>query len=208
MKGLLLKDFYVIRSGLLILLLTFVFVGAGMSFVISPWVLVVIFTVTLSFQSAVTVQTDKSSQWDRFSVTLPVSRKQTIASKYVMYLLLSLAGLATGTVISAICAWFQQGFDAESLLQYSSLAIIVSLLPGSISIPCSFLLDEEKSMVGMILAYMITSGIIVAVILVFSKYMNLQENVGMVIGILAVISVVLYVISWLVCPPRICKKDM
>lgn len=208
MKGLLLKDFYVIRSGLLILLLTFVFVGAGMSFVISPWVLVVIFTVTLSFQSAVTVQTDKSSQWDRFSVTLPVSRKQTIASKYVMYLLLSLAGLATGTVISVVCAWFQQGFDAESLLQYSSLAIIVSLLPGSISIPCSFLLDEEKSMVGMILAYMITSGIIVAVILVFSKYMNLQENVGMVIGILAVISVVLYVISWLVCPPRICKKDM
>ena len=208
MKGLLLKDFYVIRSGLLILLLTFVFVGAGMSFVISPWVLVVIFTVTLSFQSAVTVQTDKSSQWDRFSVTLPVSRKQTIASKYIMYLLLSLAGLATGTVISVVCAWFQQGFDADSLLQYSSLAIIVSLLPGSISIPCSFLLDEEKSMVGMILAYMITSGIIVAVILVFSKYMNLQENVGMVIGILAVISVVLYVISWLVCPPRICKKDM
>ena len=208
MKGLLLKDFYVIRSGLLILLLTFVFVGAGMSFVISPWVLVVIFTVTLSFQSAVTVQTDKSSQWDRFSVTLPVSRKQTIASKYIMYLLLSLAGLATGTVISVVCAWFQQGFDAESLLQYSSLAIIVSLLPGSISIPCSFLLDEEKSMIGMILAYMITSSIIVAVILVFSKYMNLQENVGMVIGILAVISVVLYVISWLVCPPRICKKDM
>ena len=180
MKGLLLKDFYVIRSGLLILLLTFVFVGAGMSFVISPWVLVVIFTVTLSFQSAVTVQTDKSSQWDRFSVTLPVSRKQTIASKYIMYLLLSLAGLATGTVISVVCAWFQQGFDAESLLQYSSLAIIVSLLPGSISIPCSFLLDEEKSMVGMILAYMITSGIIVAVILVFSKYKNHQENVGMV----------------------------
>ena len=59
MKGLLLKDFYIIRSGLLILLLTFVFVGAGMSFLISPLVLIVIFTVTLSFQSAVTVQTDK-----------------------------------------------------------------------------------------------------------------------------------------------------
>ena len=66
MKGLLLKDFYIIRSGLLILLLTFVFVGAGMSFLISPLVLIVIFTVTLSFQSAVTVQTDKSSQWDSF----------------------------------------------------------------------------------------------------------------------------------------------
>lgn len=208
MKGLLLKDFYIIRSGLLILLLTFVFVGAGMSFVISPWVLIVIFTVTLSFQSAVTVQTDKSSQWDKFSVTLPVSRKQTISSKYVMYLLLSLAGLGIGAVISIICAWFQKGFDVRSLFLYSSLAIIVSLLPGSISIPCSFWLDEEKSMIGTILAYMVTSGIIVAVTLILNKYMNLQENMSMVIGILAVVSVILYVISWLVCPPGICRKDM
>lgn len=208
MKGLLLKDFYIIRSGLLILLLTFAFIGAGMSFVISPWVLIVIFTVTLSFQSAVTVQTDKSSQWDRFSITLPVSRKQTIASKYVMYLLLSLVGLGVGTVISIVCAWFQEGFDAESLLTYSSLAIIVSLLPGSISIPCSFWLDEEKSMIGTILAYMVTSGIIAAVVLIFNKYMNLQENISMVIGILAVISVILYTMSWLVCPPKISKKDI
>lgn len=208
MKGLLLKDFYIIRSGLLILLLTFVFIGAGMSFVISSWVLLVIFTVTLSFQSAVTVQTDKSSQWDRFSVTLPVSRKQTISSKYVMYLLLSLAGLGIGAIISIVCALFQNNFDVESLLMYSSLAIIVSILPGSISIPCSFWLDEEKSMIGMILAYMVTSGIIVAVVLIFNKYMNLQENIGMIIGILAVISVILYAISWLVCPSRICRKDI
>ena len=102
----------------------------------------------------------------------------------------------------------QKGFDIESLLMYSSLAIIVSLLPGSISIPCSFWLDEEKSMIGMILAYMITSGVIVAVVLIFNKYMNLQENIDMVIGILAIISVILYIISWLVCPSRICKKDM
>ncbi len=208
MKGLLLKDFYIIRSGLLILLLTFAFVGAGMSFVISPWVLIVIFTVTLSFQSAVTVQTDKSSQWDKFSVTLPVSRMQTIASKYVMYLLLSLVGLGIGAIISIVCAWFQKGFDVESLLIYSSLAIIVSLLPGSISIPCSFWLDEEKSMIGTILAYMVTSGIIVAVALIFNKYMNLQENIGMVIGILAAISVILYIISWLICSSKICGKDM
>lgn len=208
MKGLLLKDFYVIRSGLLILLLTFVFIGAGMSFVISPWVLIVIFTVTLSFQSAVTVQTDKSSQWDKFSVTLPVSRRQTVASKYVMYLLLSLAGAGIGAVISILCAWFQKGFDTEALLMYSSLAMVVSLLPGSISIPCSFWLDEEKSMVGTILAYMATSGIIAAVVFLLNHYMDLQENIGMVIGALAGISVILYAISWLVCPSKICRKDL
>lgn len=208
MKGLLLKDFYIIRSGLLILLLTFAFVGAGMSFVISPWVLIVILTVTLSFQSAVTVQTDKSSQWDKFSVTLPVAKTQIISSKYAMYLLLSFAGMGIGAVVSILCALIQNSFDMGSLLMYSGLAIIVSLLPGSISIPCSFWLDEEKSMIGTILSYMVTSGIIVAVVLIVNNYMDLKENIGIVLGALTVISVILYAISWMVCSPRICRKDI
>lgn len=208
MKGLLLKDFYVIRSGLLILLLTFAFIGTGMAFVISPWVLVVIFTVTLSFQSAVTIQTDKSSQWNKFSVTLPVPRKQIVSSKYAMYFLLSLAGLVIGAAISTVCALVQNNFDAEALLMYSSLAAIVSMLPGSISIPCSFWLDEEKSMVGTILSYMVTSGIIVITVLILNQYINLQDHISLAIGVLAAVSIILYGISWCVCPSKICRKDI
>ena len=37
MKGLLLKDYYLIRDGMVILLLTFVAVGAGLAFLTSPW---------------------------------------------------------------------------------------------------------------------------------------------------------------------------
>ena len=205
MKGLLLKDLYIIRSGLFILLLTFIFIGTGMAFVISPWVLIVIFTVTLSFQSAVTIQTDKSSQWDKFSVTLPVPRKQIVSSKYVMYFLLSLAGLVIGAAISTICALLQNNFDAAPLLMYSNLAVIVSMLPGSISIPCSFWFDEEKSMVGTILSYMVTSGIIVGTVLILNQYIKLQDHISMVIGVLAVISIIFYAISWCLCPSKICR---
>ena len=67
MKGLLLKDYYLIRDGMVILLLTFVAVGAGLAFLTSPWVLIVVAGATMSFQGAMTVQSDRSSQWDRFS---------------------------------------------------------------------------------------------------------------------------------------------
>lgn len=61
-------------------------------------------------------------------------------------------------------------------------------------------------MIGMILAYMITSGVIVAVVLIFNKYMNLQENIDMVIGILAIISVILYHHIMVGMPSRFAKK--
>lgn len=50
MKGLLLKDYYLIRDGMVILLLTFVAVGAGLAFLTSPWVLTVVAGATMSFR--------------------------------------------------------------------------------------------------------------------------------------------------------------
>lgn len=88
MKGLLLKDYYLIRDGMVILLLTFVAVGAGLAFLTSPWVLIVVAGATMSFQGAMTVQSDRSTQWDRFSAVLPLPRSTAVSEKYVLYLLL------------------------------------------------------------------------------------------------------------------------
>lgn len=79
MKGLLLKDYYLIRDGMVILLLTFVAVGAGLAFLTSPWVLIVVAGATMSFQGAMTVQSDRSTQWDRFSAVLPLPRSTVVS---------------------------------------------------------------------------------------------------------------------------------
>lgn len=81
MKGLLLKDYYLIRDGMVILLLTFVAVGAGLAFLTSPWVLIVVAGATMSFQGAMTVQSDRSTQWDRFSAVLPLPRSTAVSEK-------------------------------------------------------------------------------------------------------------------------------
>ena len=84
MKGLLLKDFLIIREGLLIMFFTMVAIGIGMVILVSPWVLTVIAGVSLSMTAVTTIQNDKTTQWDKFSATLPVSRAQIISSKYFM----------------------------------------------------------------------------------------------------------------------------
>ena len=47
MKGLLLKDYYIIKSSLLILAVVFVIIGASLSYLSTPWVLTVLATVLL-----------------------------------------------------------------------------------------------------------------------------------------------------------------
>lgn len=104
MKGLLLKDYYLIRDGMVILLLTFVAVGAGLAFLSSPWVLIVVAGATMSFQGAMTVQSDRSTQWDRFSAVLPLPRSTVVSEKYVLYLLLCALGMALGLAVGGIAA--------------------------------------------------------------------------------------------------------
>ena len=68
MKGLLLKDYYLIRDGMVILLLTFVAVGAGLAFLTSPWVLIVVAGATMSFQ-AVSYTHLASAAWPSIATT-------------------------------------------------------------------------------------------------------------------------------------------
>ena len=63
MKGLLLKDFLIIREGLLIMFFTMVAIGIGMVILVSPWVLTVIAGVSLSMTAVTTIQNDKTTQW-------------------------------------------------------------------------------------------------------------------------------------------------
>lgn len=44
---------------------------------------------TLSMQVGATISMDKAAQWDRYSATLPLSRRQVIGEKYALAYLLS-----------------------------------------------------------------------------------------------------------------------
>ena len=208
MKGLLLKDFYIIQDSLLMLFIIFVVTGAAMAFLISPWVLMSMTATTLSIIAITTIQNDKSTQWNKFSATLPISRIQIISSKYCLYLLLCAMGVVLGLIVSVSASILKSNFDINSLLLNLYLAIIVSLIPGSISIPCSFLIEEEKIIVGIVLSYIATAVLLIGFTSILRHFINMEDNMNLVYGIITVVSVVVYLLSWLICPKKLCNRDI
>ena len=148
MKGLLLKDYYLIRSVLSIMLTVFVVVGIGMSFLTSTWVLTVLATVMLGMISVSTINMDKNSGWRKVSVVLPVSRKTILDSKYILYVLLSGAGLLLGIILSVMVSVWKGQPDDPSMLLFVSISIAMALFSGSMTIPFAFLFSEEKRMIN------------------------------------------------------------
>lgn len=201
MKGLLLKDYYLIRSILYIILVVFVVVGIGLSFLTSTWVLAVIATVMLGMISVTTINMDKSSGWRKISVVLPVSRKTFLDSKYILYLLLSGIGLFLGITLSVIVSIFKGQLDYHSMLLFVSISIAMALFAGSMTIPFAFLFSEEKSMLGLIIAYPLSAMIFVGAALLF-------DNKLMACGLVAIAGVVLYIISWTVSRKHIANRDI
>ena len=201
MKGLLLKDYYLIRSILYIILAVFAVIGIGMSFLTSTWVLTVIATAMLGMISVTTINMDKSSGWRKISVVLPVSRKTFLDSKYILYLLLSGIGLFLGITLSVIVSVFKGQLDYNSMLQFISISIAMALFSGSMTIPFAFLFSEEKSMLGLIIACPLSAAVFVGVAL-------LIDNKLIACGLVVIAAVVLYIMSWSVSRKYIANRDI
>lgn len=208
MRGLILKDFYIIRDALLLPLLIMAVLGIALSIVSSPWLLIIIAGTSFGMMAVTTIQSDKVAQWDKFSVTLPVSRVQIISSKYCLYLLLSIFGVLVSTIICAVASTINSGFDISTLLMYVYFAMIMTLLPASVNIPCSFLLDGEKSIAGVILSYVVTAGAFTGLRALLSHFMDIDGNSLFVYGIVSAFSVVAYLFSWLISPKILSHKEL
>lgn len=166
MKGLLRKDFYVVRKNLLLMGLMFAIAGGFIAAITSPWILAILGAVMLGSVSVSTIISDKSAQWDRFSASLPVAGRTVVSSKYLLYGLLSLAGLLLGTALAALLCLVLRSWDTELLWFQISVGITVSLLSGSISIPCGLRFAEEQATVAMMLSYAVTSAVFVGIVVV------------------------------------------
>ena len=202
MKGLLLKDFYTTKANILVALLSCLVMAIGLSFVISSSVVIILVAILLSMTVSGTIISDKKNKWTQYSVTLPVSKKQIISSKYIAYLFWVIVGLIVGTLICLIVLKITNTTDNYMNI-FIGFSIIISLLSGSIIMPCNFVLPEEQSIIGTILAYSLTSGILALSILGLNQMFNVRENMNMTLVICCIISAVIYIISWIVSSQKI-----
>lgn len=169
MKGLLLKDWYLIcrhcRAYLMILV---VFLGIGL---FSPEsIFFLYYPVLMAGSIPVTLLSyDSMSRWESYSRTFPYSEGQLVAAKYLISLL---AVLVTALVTVLAYGAIQGGTDWMALLSMGCMVLALGLLTPALMLPWVFKFGAEK---GRIVFYVV----LVLLMLVCGVFVGFSNSMEM-----------------------------
>ena len=157
MKGLLVKDLLVLRKyarTMVVFILVYIVVFSMLD---SVDVISGMVTLVLAMMSVATFSYDELAKWDRFGLTMPVSRKQVVASRYLVCLLSTVFGSAITLAFSLVSGFLRKTGDlTQSLLStYTILAVATLFL--SLILPFLYKFGPERGRLFMILVFLLPS---------------------------------------------------
>lgn len=200
MRGLILKDLLSLK-GTLMILAVFVafyaiigFVGDNSSMVTG------VLAIVIMMLPANSISYDEFYHWDRLVLTMPVSRKMVVQSKYLLCFLLAGFVLVFGTISSALIA----RNIMEGLITNFFVAL-VSLLISVIALPCMLKWGAQRGRLVIVLLCGV-AGSLMALVMFSLKWgwgdmavmssAHLSEQ--MLIAILILCTVAVVVISYFI----------
>ena len=165
MRGLLLKDFYNLRTTLKTMLMVLVIFIAFVIIRHYEFALPLIPVLLSSSLLTTVINLDKHSKWNMLMVTAPIQKKKLVSEKYVLLMLLNVCGILIGTVVS-IPFIVSGKIKLVSFLDMTLLGWSISLLQGTVFLTSSYLFDKnllEKLELMMVVSYVISFAIIIPV---------------------------------------------
>jgi len=147
MKGLILKDLLNLKStfkmlGVMIFVFAVIYIPQGNGFVFGMIILM------FAMMVVTTISYDDLAKWDAYALTMPVTRKEMVLSKYL--------ALIVGVVGSVIMG---QSFSTEVLVTIGVLYLIAFSF-GSLMVPLIYRFGTEKARIMMFLCALIPTGLI------------------------------------------------
>lgn len=196
MKGLLLKDFYMLKKycrAYLLIAVVFIAVSffstENMFFVFYPCIFCSMIPVNL-------LGYDERSRFLQYSGTLPYTKAQFVSGKYVIGLLAQLAVLLATGIAQAVRMKMNGVFDFSDLVEIMLMTLILSAVTSSVCLPFMFKWGVEKGRI----AYYVTIGMICALSVVasglFSGDLETKIRFDAVLPILSLVGVGIYALSW------------
>ena len=186
MKGLLLKDWYVIRKVywtylLIILVFSGVYVWADgrSSMIWYPCFIAQLTVVSL-------MSYEEAGKWSQFAGTLPYTRAQIVSEKYILSLLA--AAFVLGLIVAARGLRMLRGVNVEALQNLLGL-LNLNLIYGTVCLPMIFRFGREK---GMLFA-----GCLAGVFTGIGGFLLAERQIDLSAAWVTGIAVVLFVLSWL-----------
>ena len=195
MKGLILKDLYMIKSYCRVFMLSvLIFLAVSLlneeSFVffVYPCMLCGMIPVTL-------ISYDERFRWQQYSAALPCTRRQLVVSKYLIGLISELAAIVLTGAAHAVKAIAVGSFVPRSLLSLLAVAFFAALTIPSITLPFIFKFGAEKGRV----AFYGAIGVMCALFVVVSRFeqplFDLQKGFGAAPPVLVLAGLAVYALS-------------
>ena len=197
MIGLIIKDFLNLKkqaqiiSIIVVIYMMISFLGENVSMLVG---MIMLLSAMLPLTA---LAYDERSGWDKFALTMPVSRREVVASKYTFAIIV----IGVASVISFISMMAFDSLDISTELIVSAFILSFCILYISLLLPVAFKLGAEKARYAMF----IVAFTPVIVVSAYAKInpeglgTNLTElNFAMIALISLTVAVVCFVISYMV----------
>lgn len=196
MKGLLLKDVYMMKKHLriwILMMLLFVVGGAldpeTMFFIFYPCMICGMIPVSL-------LGYDERSKWDVYAGTLPCTRAQFVSAKYLLGLLALAAVLVLTAVTQAVRMIAADCFSWAEYLLLLGMLVMLGCVSTGMTLPFMFKFGVEKGR----MAYYVMVGLICGCSAFLPRYFRpeLQAQVSLNAGLPVAVLIVLglFALSW------------
>lgn len=194
MKGLLLKDWYAMKTycrTFLILVLVYATVFPASQ---SSSGFVMLFPCVLSGMLSMTlIAYEEREKWNVYAATLPVSKAQQVSSKYLISLIVSSIVLCVMLLSHTAAALVRHGFDLTAVGGLLITMVPLCLMPAALLLPFIFWLGAEK---GRMMYYGVFA--IFGVAITFISPANALRAMGKLTGaVILAASVLIFGASWL-----------
>lgn len=157
MKGLILKDIFNLKKQYKILLLLFVFYTGFSLLTGDAGYLTGVLSLMIVMLTITALAYDERSKWDKYALTMPVSRKDLVLSKYLLGILLSIAAFVFNLIFLLIAPSNQK----SEALPVAAATLGVSLFFLCVVLPVLFKFGVEKGRMLMLIIFFVPTGAII-----------------------------------------------
>jgi len=176
-KGLITKDFLQLKSyrrTLIIFIAIFILTGISQNNtegLEGGNLLSLMLAVGFGMFSMATFSYDEQAKADTYILTLPVTKKEIVLSKYILVIMSTIIGAFIGTIISFIISYIfsQQLPNIQSLISLALGSILGIGLIESIKIPCIYKYGVERGRIQVFIATIIIALLIGGVFFMVEK---------------------------------------
>lgn len=217
-KGLITKDLLQLKSykkSLIIFIFVFVITGMEQGIENAGAFISMMLTLAFGMFSIATFSYDEQAKADRYTLTLPLTRREIVLSKYVLIILSTIIGAILGIIVSCIIIYINIKTipDVQELISMALGGIMGIGIVESIQVPCIYKFGAERGRMQIFIVIAIIAFLIGGIFFLGEKMsINLSFDLSILNNILPLILIVatgvMYYISYKISYKIYSKKEI